>query len=196
MNVTIRYITEIPSQAVALPGAGTGFNGGRKSTLEAQIDLSVNGPGSLTVLTRSWGTTREYARKDLLDVAGKPTWYKSLRPGATALNTATLQLSNDNLFAAFVDVPDASHGVRLYVAGGNPLVVPSPEIDGEFIVSFRNHGGTWQYRVVGSHDGFPSHRIAVGANTVLDHDCVAQDQTPLSLLPPSEFAVSTGWLGL
>lgn len=195
MKVKITYTTEIPSEAVALPGAGSGFNGGRKSTLEVQIDLSVVGLASLNVLTRSWGTTRKYGSDDLQSVSGKPSWYKTVRPGATVLDTATLQLKSDNLSAAFFDSADASHGVRLYVAGGNPLFVPSPEIDGEFVVSFQKQGAGWQYRVVGAHDGFPSHRIVVGGHTALDHDCVAQGQNPLSLLPPSEFRVSTGWLG-
>ncbi|WP_299703281.1 hypothetical protein [uncultured Tateyamaria sp.] len=193
MIVTIHYTTTIPSEAVATPIVGTGYNGGRKSELEVTVDLAAIGSGALTVRTRTWGETREYKAADVVDVAGKPSWYKALVAGATPVKTARLEVKDSNLIATWVSVAGATHAVRLFVAGGNPLISPSPDIDGEFLVAFRPDGSGWEYKLTGEHDGFPSHKIIVGPHIPLDHDCVAEGQTPASLLPPSEFSVDTGW---
>jgi hypothetical protein len=196
MKIDISYTTAIPSPAVKLFGAGSGFNGGRKSTLEVRMDLSQNGTEAFALRTRTWGSTQRYDAADLEDVAGKPGWWKAIRSGATATETGTLSVKDSNLRAEYVSSPEGSHSVRLVVAGGNPLISPSPEIDGNFIISFRREQGSWQAKLTGVFDGFPDHRVTVGGLTLLDHDCVAEGQTPLSLPAPAEFSKDSGWNAL
>ena len=191
MKVQVKYITEIPSEAVTyyVVGVGGTFNGGIKSTLEVELDLSKVGTDSFAVKTKTWGESREYADDDALTVDGKPDWYRNLRAGADVKDRATLAVLDSNLKTAFYkSVSD--HGVSLYVAGGNPLLRAGPAIDGEFFLSVKEDGGDIYYQIYGSHDGFPSHEISINGTLILNHDPVALNQGPGSLAPPAEFTVS------
>jgi len=198
MIVNVTYITEIPSEVVSYSVLGYGgtFNGGVKSTLVVESDLAKSGSDSVTVKESTWGESREYSASDALDVDGKPDWYKNLKSGAIATDSASLPVLDSNLKAAFYrSVSD--HGVSLYVAGGNPLLPLAPVIDGEFFVSLKNESGDLYYQIYGKHDGFPTHRITINGNQILNHDPVALNQGPGSLGPPAEFVVSKrAWIKL
>jgi hypothetical protein len=187
-KATIIYITSIPSQVVkfSVLGIGGSYNGGIKSTLTVEVDLAQSGPGSLKVLTRTWGMTSKYNDADALPVAGKPSWFCALKSGASAIQQGQLAPADDNLKATWKVPGDATHGVALFAAGGNPLLSVAPAIDGDFVLGLRMQAGKIQYRLEGEHDGFPDHVITIGGTKIYAHDCVAAGKDPSHLAPPAE----------
>jgi hypothetical protein len=188
MIVEIKYVTKIPSDVVkySVLGYGGSFNGGEKSTLVVSVNLSVNGAASMSTQTRTWGPSRKYNDNDALTVSGKPDWFRSLKPGAPVLEEAKLEAEDSNLLASWAPPTGASHGVKLMVDGGNPLITLAPGINGELIVGFRNNNGHAQYIAIGDHDGFPDHRLLINGVTVHAHDCVAAGKNPGDLAPIAE----------
>lgn len=187
MRVVVKYVTKIPSQAVEF--LGLVFNGGVKSTIIVTVDLSKNKAESILRVKRSWGESRSYSSDDILTIDGKPSWFKDLKPGASVTARETLRVKNSNLKATFYQSV-SDHGVALYVAGGNPLLLGSPDIDGEFYISLKKKEGSLAYQIYGKHDGFPDHLITIDDKVILHHDSVALNQGPASLGPPAEFIVS------
>lgn len=183
----------IPSQAVYF--LFMTFNGGTKASIEAVVDLAASGAASLTRKARDFGETRRYENSATETVPGKPDWFRTLRTGATPLESKRAEATDYNLNATWKLLNGATHGVYLDVDGANPLApTGTPAIDFEVDVGLRrNAAGKIEYCLVGAHDSFPSYELKINGKLVHAHDCVAGSNSPADLDPGMEIQIDSGW---
>lgn len=197
----------IPAPAVDGPGInpmggdGRSFDysaGTHRAVIHAKVHAGTSASHSpaVTIVDRGWGASSEYRQSDVTAVSGRPGWYKNLRGAPAPIRRATLPTTSSNLT---VGARSVSLGggvpavkIKLHAAGALPLLPMTPNIDADLDV-FLSHRGRWNYMIRGSHDGFPAYELYIDRRRVYSHDPIARRQTPLSLLPPSEFSVSTPW---
>jgi hypothetical protein len=117
-RVSVKLVVGIPSPAVMYYALGYGgtFNGGVKCSRAVEIYMDVAGSASLSFPVPSWGATHRYKDEDAPEVAGD--WYRSLAPGAQAIENGQLQRTVDNLNATFVELPDCQPHALHWKAGG------------------------------------------------------------------------------
>lgn len=198
-KLSVSYLVRVPCHAFeqSAGGASKWLRGGWQSVLFAEIDLAMIGPASLKQLTRRWARAYEFGAADARPMPGKPSWYRDLRGGAPAVGDAELAVADGNLLASWSVPAGASHGVRLLVAGANPLLPAAESIDSEITVGFRTQTGQLQYRIEGKHDGFPDHQVKIDARLVYDFDCLASGKSPADLAAPAEVKLPVaGWANL
>jgi hypothetical protein len=174
-------------------GFGDAFSGGMKCNPKPTIDLDKSGAASMTVEALAWSITKSYADTDASSMPGKPTWYCSLRSGATPKASKALERKPDNLEVKFAQKSGATHAVQFIVAGANPLLTVAPTIDAVITVGLRKAGGGIEYAVKGDHDGFPNYTLTIDGRTVYAWDCVEKGESPLALAAPMDQAVDIGW---
>ncbi|EJL23950.1 DUF3238 domain-containing protein [Novosphingobium sp. AP12] len=197
-SLEIKLVVGIPSPAVQFYFAGIGgtFNGGVKCSPSPKIDLDVAGADSFSFPTLTWGTTHAYEDGDAPIVAGKPDWFRNLNAGAKPTESEQLARTPANLNAEFVAFAGASHAVKFWVVGANPLLALAPAIDADIIVGLRKAGTKVQFAVSGAHDGFPNYTLSIGGKTVYSWDCVTHGETPSALKPPMDQSISLDWQDL
>jgi len=200
-NVTVKLTIGIPSEVVfyrdPILGSGGAFNGGTKCDPAPVIDLDRSGAASMTVPMLAWGTTLKYDDANALAVAGKPAWYRALRPGSVAIQTGSLQRKPENLDVLFAKMSGATHAVKFVVNGPNPLLSEfAPDIDADITVGLRKAAGGIEYAVEGEHDGFPNYTLQINGKTVYVSDCVAKNLNPTALGGLVDQDVEIGWTKL
>lgn len=193
--VSVEMTVFIPSEVVlySVLGYGGAFNGGTKCSPKAVLDLDKLGASSMTVGPLAWGTTHRYDPANAVAVAGKPDWYRALRGGASAIESQQLQRTEANLNVAFAQLAGATHAVKFFIEGANPLLTLAPAIDAEIVVGFRKAGGGVQFAASGEHDGFPNYTLKIANKQVYAWDCVTKGEDPSALRPPMDQVVNTGW---
>jgi len=216
VDITLRVF--IPSPAIlaerpvvsnrAFGGDGRGFQAsGGTSRAEIQARYVYSKPGqahSFTVLSRSWGESTEYAVDDTQAVAGKPSWYRSIKPGAKPIARETLAVSDDNLSASLggdshqgiISVVEGSVVSGFHVAGALPLMFLSADIDANFYLHLKRDNDRMLVRLLGSHDEFPAYELYANGSLVYSYDPVARGGTPTGLIGTGDFdvEVDTQWL--
>jgi N-acetyl-anhydromuramyl-L-alanine amidase AmpD len=225
-TVEIRYRVFIPSPLVKGPnsdhdlgpfasgedfsGDGRGFSydqGTSRAEITATLTLTPDGGISdLTTVSRRWGESKAYDSSYTHHVAGKPEWWMDKQSGSEPLRRATLPAGDDNLRITrgassttrnILAVTSQSSVVTVTVAGGLPLISPSPDIDADVSVYLkRGPDGGAQAMVVGDHDGFPCHELYINRHRVYTYDPVDAGNDPSSLFPPTDRAISTGWISV
>lgn len=156
-----------------------------------------------------FGATHAYDQDDTSDVAGKPSWWNSINSGASPTDSGTLTRTADNLNAvqSYTYAPTAESYwpdgpiaalVYLKVNAPNPLESLAPAIDANLYLYVKQYNGKLYYKLSGDHDGFPAFELYVDECRVFSHDPAAENQSPASLLPPSEYRVgetgiTSGW---
>jgi len=178
--IALKLTIGIPSEAVYY--LMYTFSGGMKCSPNPTVDLDKAGAESLTLPALVWSTTHEYENADAPKDEGnpgKPDWFRSLRSGAKPIKSATLQRTAENLDVQFVQLAGATHAVKFYVNGGNPLM-PSgtPDIDATITVGLRKVPGGIEFCVDGTHDGFPNYVLQINGKPVYEWDAVAKGKTP------------------
>lgn len=179
--IALKLTIGIPSEAVYY--ALYTFSGGMKCSPNPTVDLDKAGAGSLTLPALVWSATHQYENADAPPVAGKPDWFRSLSSGAKPTKSATLQRNAENLDVQFVQLAGATHAVKFYVNGGNPLLPPviTPDIDATITVGLRKVPGGIEFCVDGTHNGFPNYVLQINGKTVYEWDAVAKGKTPGNL---------------
>lgn len=224
LQLDTRYRAFIPSPAimVELPGIGTdlrAFSGDGRSfshgsgTSRAQIDARVQLRGGgvnarVVSSTARWGESKRYPMEDVLEVPGKPSWWRDTVENPRVLERATLPRTPDNLGveAGGFGTQDAVYGVisddsmfTYHVDGGLPLL-PSvtPNINARLRLLLRANGGQVEARLHGNHDGFPAHEFYVEGVRIYGYDPVAAGNSPLALngLGDGDIAVDTNWVSI
>lgn len=224
--VEIRYRVFIPSPLIKGPNSdydlgplasGEDFSGDNRgfsydqgtSRGEITATLTLNADGGISGLTtvdRHWGESKAYDSSYTYHVDGKPDWWMDKHAGAEPLRRATLAAGDDNLSVSagassltrnVLSVTSLSSVVTVKVEGSLPLVSPSPDIDADVSVYLRRGpDGGLQVMVVGDHDGFPAHELYVNRTLIYGYDPVAEGNGPSSLLPPTDYEISTGWVSV
>ncbi|HVG66624.1 MAG TPA: papain-like cysteine protease family protein, partial [Gaiellales bacterium] len=224
--VEIRYRAFIPSPLVKGPNSdydlgpiasGEDFSGDNRGfsydqgTSRAEITATFmldadSGISGLTTVSQRWGESKAYDSSYTYHVDGKPDWWLDKHAGVEPVRRATLAVSDDNLSItrgasttqrSILAVTSQSSVVSIKVAGGLPLISPSPDIDADICVYLkRGPDGGIQAMVVGDHDGFPCHELYVNRQQVYTYDPVAAANDPSALFPPTDQDISTGWISL
>ena len=151
----------------------------------------------MAVPALAWAATKRYNESDALGVAGKPDWFRALKSGAVETESKQLARTPTNLDVEFVDFNGASHAVKFFVDGPNPLLSLAPAINAEIIVGLRKTvTGKVEFSIEGKHDGFPNYTLSINGTAVYFWDCVAKNEDPSALGPPMDQVVSLGWKSL
>ena len=197
-KVTLELTIGIPSVVVlySVLGYGGAFNGGTKCSPKPVVDLDMSGAGSMTVPALEWSMTHKYKDEDAVAIVGRPEWFRSLRSGASPIESKGLTRDAANLDVQFSHIEGATHAVKFLVVGANPLLTLAPAIDAEIVVGLRKAGAGIQYIVNGKHDGFPNYTLLINGMSVYSWDCTAKSQDPSALGPPMDQSVDTGWKSL
>ena len=69
----------------------------------------------------------------------------------------------------------------------------APAINADLYLYVKEYDGKLYYKLTGSHDGFPAYELYIDECLVYSHDPETGDDSPLSLLPPSEYSVNKDW---
>jgi len=213
-TVDVKLRVFIPSPAAGLDAGMTlGVYGGDdrgfsydQGTSRAEIHATVefgtdHAIPSLNIQNIGFGQTEEWATGDTLTVPGQPEWWRTINTGATPADVATLQRTTSNLnvngsYNFQTGLPTGTPSdVQLFlmVNGSNPLANGSPAIDANLILKMKVFNGRLWFNLEGSHDGFPAYELYIDECRVFEHDPVAENQSPWSLLPPSEYKPRLEW---
>lgn len=201
----------IPSRAVTVPlpivgdigfdGDERGFSvsgGTARADLWVEIDDSPTTTVPVRVKRRAFGESRWYTRDKLVDVIGRPFWWKEVRKDpflgtevlpngvATAVMTdqtlnVTGQLESADPFGLLKNIR-----VIFLVKGTNPLEALAPTVDCrlELVVSATGVPA-FTYSLTGTHDSFPAYELYLQGRLVYSFDPVQAGTSPLSLGDPT-----------
>ncbi len=216
-EVEIRYRAFIPAPAVAGPldavggsayggdGRDFAYSGGTsRGEITALVRMTPGGGiDSIEVTDARWSPSTAYRRADVQPEPGKPAWWRSRKPGAVPLETASLTRTPENLDV----VPGASGTARnaqaiaerasivsVRATGSNPLVPGAPALDADLAVLLRVRDGAVEAKIVGTHDGFPAHELYVNRHRLVAYDPVAAGGTPWDLADLRGVEVATDWV--
>lgn len=206
----------IPSRAVSVPlpvvgdigfdGDNRGFNFGEgtaRADLWVEIDDSPTTITPIHVKRRSFGESRWYTRDKLVDVVGRPFWWKEIQRnpllGTEALpnGIATAVVTDRTLNVTGRLEPADPFGliknirVSFRVNGTNPLEELAPAIDCQLDLVVSATGvPAFTYSLTGTHDGFPAYELYLQQRLVYSFDPVAEGTSPLSLGDPNSVQVA------
>ena len=112
-------------------------------------------------------------------------------PTETPECVLTLAVTSDNLRVDATRIDSQEFMLHILVAGGNPCAPPSPTIDVDLSLIFRQQCaggvlGNAEFRGYGVHDGFPWHELYINGALKYSHDPCATGEDPWSLFPPAE----------
>lgn len=213
-TVDVKLRVFIPSPAAGLDAGMTlGVYGGDdrgfsydQGTSRAEIHTTVefgtdHAIPSLNIQNIGFGQTEEWATSDTQTVTGQPGWWRTVNAGASPTGTATLQRTTSNLnvngsYNFQTGLPTGTPSdVQLFlmVNGANPLASTAPAIDANLILKMKVFNGRLWFNLEGSHDGFPAYELYIDECRVFEHDPAAENQSPWSLFPPSEYTPSLEW---
>lgn len=204
--VDVRLRLFIPSRAVLVPFGPAGFSGfdGDNRTFSfadgtARADIWVDVDNSpftqtpITVKKRAFGQSAMYVVEKLVDVLGKPSWWKAVRkdpflqieapPDAVATATVTdetLSVTGRLEPGPFGLVPNVR--VSFHVAATLPLEPLAPPINCDLDVLVSATGTPFvTFSVKGAHDSFPAYELYIQQRRVYSYDPEAAGSTPLGL---------------
>lgn len=207
--IDVRLRVFIPARAVSVPigPLGTlgpaGFDGDNRGfsfdqgTSRAEIWLDVdNSPDTtapVTIKRLAFGQSARYDIAKIVDVPGKPFWWKAVRrdpflqleASPDAVDTAVV--TRDTLSAGgtlepgpFGLIPNVV--ARFHLNGVNPLEPLAPAINADLAVVVSATGTSLtSYSISGLHDGFPAYEIYVAQRLVYSFDPVAAGTNPFNL---------------
>ncbi|HKK29186.1 MAG TPA: hypothetical protein VKA18_02180, partial [Alphaproteobacteria bacterium] len=202
-----------PSAGGIFGGDGRHFHydaGSSRAELHGVIDLDPNRDTPLLELaTPLWGETTKYAQDSFVDLDALPSWYnlggapltlavpswfKGKKAGVSPIDSATLARTEKNLRMEVTRIDAEFVRVNLVVAGANPLIPGSPDIDAEIdVFLWRRPGLPALLFVKGRHDGFPAYELYVNRQRIAEYDPVVAGDTPFALFPPMDRDIDTGW---
>jgi hypothetical protein len=193
--------TFIPSPAVvvdfpttqAFAGDGRSF-ASRQGTSRTHQDIVVNVSGSnpIHALNRFSSPTLEYKPEDTLGVAGKPSWYRLLKPDARSINDTEAEHDETNSRGDVYRYGETLIEAKFSIHIKNKLALPDvnrvvPALD--YLMSIKLLGlpdGTVAYKLSGNHDGFPAYEVYLNGVPVYLYDPVAIGAGPFLLTPPMD----------
>lgn len=183
---------EMPGQS-AHGGDGRGFQasgGSSRAEISARYHFgNADQRGHLSDVHRSFGESTNYDRGDTVAVAGKPEWYRDLRPGAQPFERGTQTVTDGRLkvalggssFHGILSVAENAVVVTFDLHANDPIVTGSPDIDATLAVLIKVDGDRIKVRVNGGHDEFPAYELYANGNLVYSYDPVAAGGTPWGL---------------
>lgn len=208
MDVKLRVF--IPSRAVI--GNGVGYDGDNRdfsydagtSRAELWIDAiysaSTNNP--VRIKRRAFGQSAEYVQDKLVDVLGKPFWWKAIRKDPFLQTEdlpdriATSEVTDETLrVTGQMEMPPLGlisvlH-LLFHVNGALPLEPLGPPINCDLDVFLTPSGpNIINYSIKGTHDGFPAYELYIERKLVYSYDPVKANASPLSLLPVATVPVN------
>ncbi|HET6484283.1 MAG TPA: DUF3238 domain-containing protein [Actinoplanes sp.] len=178
-------------------------DGSSRAELWVDIDHSPTTTNPVTVKRKAFGESRWYTKDKLVDVLGKPFWWKEVRKDpflgieAPPDGVATAVVSDLTLrVTGQVEAADPfglikNVRVTFQVNGTNPLEPLAPAIDCRLDLLIAATGvPAFTYSLVGSHDGFPAYELYLQQRLVYSFNPVQAGTSPLSLGDPSGVPVN------
>lgn len=160
-------------------------------------DNPEHSTGIISPFAPAVGISKAFDANDVIPLGpGDCAWGLGANP--TVNNSCQHNLPDSNLLDMFIEsTPDScERKLKIKVHANNCLLPGSSAIDALydlFIKTFPD--GTLKYKIVGDHDGFPWHEFYLnGNNRVHSHNPAVTGEGLLSLFPPMDHHVDTGWL--
>lgn len=200
-SVEVKLKTFIPSPAVSLGelnllgikvstdvfgGDGRGFSYKAdkfRSFQSALIDMTRG--ARLLESSREFGKTTKYNAGDITRKPSDPFWFYNLKPGAKSVASAT-QAVNDSTNNITFNNTASDTSVNYKLRGSNPLITPplqAPPIDANLMVQIRkDNNGQIQYKVSGTHDGFPAYEVYINGKRAYSYDPTSTVKSPFNLI--------------
>jgi hypothetical protein len=214
--IDVKLRVFIPSRAVLvpLPVAGDiGFDGDNRdfsydegtsrAELWVDVDNSPLAASPVTVKRREFGESRWYVKDKLVDVWGKPFWWKAVRrnpflqieDSPDGIATAVVTGSSLSVTGA-IESSDPfglikNAHITFRVNAAVPFEVLAPAIDCRFDILMSATGlPAFAYSVTGFHDGFPAYELYLQQRRVYAFHPVQAGTSPLNLAPGREVQVN------
>lgn len=147
--------------------------------------------------SRMWTPTRLFTRAQTARLQGAWWCWGIVEDTPIDYVPATVSV-NDG--AARVEGTDEGVQITFAMHAGNaypPLGafrIPNPIVNADFTVSLRQRPGeSPEYRIQGTHDGFPAYEIYINGQRVYECDPLANGDSPRSLYPPQDKRASVSW---
>ncbi|HYH64281.1 MAG TPA: SH3 domain-containing protein [Urbifossiella sp.] len=146
------------------------------------------------VIFREWGVSHAYFPFQAEHVPGKVWWWHRLKsPDAPALRTEELEPADANSKVTIVsDEMGERVTVRLQLNGTVPVADFAPEVNADLTVQLRRIGkddDRVEFKVVGTHDRFPSYELYINARRVYEYDVSNAKLGPFGLFPAPPIVV-------
>lgn len=206
----------IPSRAVLVPlpavdtigfdGDNRGFSydqGTSRAELWVDVDNSPYAANPVMIKRRAFGESRYYVREKVVDVVGKPFWWKAIRRNPFLQTedlpngAATALVTDESLNVTGAIEPADPLGllknvrVTFRVNGALPLSAVAPAIDCQLDVLLGATGlPATTFSVTGYHDGFPAYELYIQQRLVYSFDPEQAGTSPLNLAPGGEVRVN------
>ena len=215
VDIKIRVFIPAPVAIVTIPvtggvmpgnsahgGDGRGFqiNGGTsRAEVTGRFRFGAEGqPTQLTDVTRTFGESANYNVEDTVAVAGMPEWYRNLKPGVTAIERGTQNVTDSKLnlelggssFHGILSMAENAVVVTFNIHASDPIVTGAPDIDATIALLIKMDGDRVKVRVNGGHDEFPAYEIYANGTLVYSYDPVAAGGTPWGLFGDGNWDVN------
>jgi hypothetical protein len=175
-------------------GDGRGFQyDGGTSRIFQQVTLTADPESSSGFegdLQNAYGSSAGYWWWQIDDVDDAFCPYAVSQDEEPA-DTDTEEVTDETLSIKVVPNPlGGSVTATFAAAGSNPVAIGAPSVDAVLEVTIEQTcGQAAQYRIKGSHDGYPAYELYLNQQLVYSHDPQVTDEGPLSLFPPMEHDV-------
>ena len=205
----------IPSRAVQLPPlpllGDYGFAGDNRSfdyengtsRAEIWVDAFFNPEPDniISVKELKFGQSEKYNASSLVEVGGKPWWWKAVRTNPflnteeLPYETATAVVNYDTLSVTgtFDSLnPTQCLKVTFHINGTNPLEANAPAINGDIDLNLYYSGEAVNYQITGRHDPFPCWELYLNRQLIYNYD--ASNSNPFELFPMQQQLIKTEWI--
>lgn len=215
VNLKIRVFIPAPVAIVTIPGTDSEMPGqsahggdGRSFQLDGGTSRAEvtgifhfgdsSGSTRLTDVTRTFGESANYNREDTVVVAGKPGWYRNLRPGAKPIQRGTQTVTDAKLnlelgggsFHGILSMAENAVVVTFNIHASDPIVTGAPDIDATLALLIKMDGDRVKVRINGGHDEFPAYEIYANGTLVYSYDPVVAGGTPWGLFGDGNWDVN------
>lgn len=163
--------------------------GTSRCDLFTTIDLNPDTEDYIS-LHKKWYPTKKYSIDDIEPVKNKPKWFwKKKNQSVTPIEQDTLEMNENNLSMDVFRIKKyeghslSNSRVTLKVAGSNPLLTGSPQIDFRAQIYLIQTTDGVKYKLNIGHDKFPANELYINEKLVYSFDPVRSKTTPINLFP-------------
>jgi hypothetical protein len=219
--VDVKLRVFIPSRAVQIPlpiAGDVGFDGDNRdfsydsgtSRAEMWIDavFATDSKNPIRIKRRAFGQSAEYVKTNLVDVTGKPFWWKAIRKdpflniealpdrtGTAIVSDASLRVAGQIEVSPLGIIP-VLH-IVFHINAANPLEPAAPAIDCDLDLFLAVSGqNIITYSLKGTHDRFPAYELYLEQNLVYSYDPTKEGGTPADLASIVTQQVNISWTTL
>jgi hypothetical protein len=173
-------------------GLTFGNPGGSYRALQTITVTAEPGDPIVTDFVGDWGPSALYFGSDGFRPSGQPFWFRNLNNGAAPFATSELTTLDTNNRATVTRKGNVV-STNFFLDGSLPLL-PAPTLSAAITVDIKqNPGQPYEYRIRGSHDGFPAYELYLDNTLVYSYNPIEAGESPFDLFSPLDKPVFTSF---